>query len=109
MSCRTVRGENLLASHGRRVQSRGTRNVVIILACIAVAIGMAIVCGLTFYQQARSVKSHESQAVAALSGISGSEVLKDGGISSTAITQAQDHTAKAKSIAHGPLWSIMHS
>lgn len=106
MSCRTVRGENLLASHGRRVQSRGTRNVVIILACIAVAIGMAIVCGLTFYQQARSVKSHESQAVAALSGISGSEVLKDGGISSTAITQAQDHTAKAKSIAHGPLWSI---
>ena len=106
MSCRTVRGENLLASHGRRVQSHGTRNVVIILACIAVAIGMAIVCGLTFYQQARSVKNHESQAVAALSGISGSEVLKDGGISSTAITQAQDHTAKAKSIAHGPLWSI---
>lgn len=106
MSCRTVRRENLLASHGRRVQSHGTRNVVIILACIAVAIGIAIVCGLTFYQQARSVKSHESQAVAALSGISGSEVLKDGGISSTAITQAQDHTAKAKSIAHGPLWSI---
>lgn len=70
------------------------------------AIGVAVVCGLTFYRQAQSVKDHESQAVAALSGISGSDVLKDGGISSTAITQAQEHTAKARSIAHGALWGI---
>ena len=95
-----------LASHGRRAQSHGTRNIVIILACIAVVIGVAIVCGLAFYKQAQSVKSHENQAVVALSDISGSEVLKDGGVSSTAITQAQTHTAEAKRIAHGPLWSI---
>ena len=77
------------------------------LGIIIVAVGLSVVCSLTFYKQAQSVKNHENQAVSAISAMANSDVLKGSGISSDTIAQAQRHTSEAKRIAHGSLWKVL--
>lgn len=89
------------------VDRHTARNItLVVLAVLILLVGITAVFGVRFYKQAKEVKAHESQAIASLSIINDTSKLKDADASQTAIKQAQQETAQAKTIAHGSLWNI---
>ena len=77
--------------------------LIIVLLILAVA-GAAAYTASRFYSQAKEVKAHEEQALQIIGGFS--DVSDPEGLKKLAdqIPKAQEHTAAARSIAHGDLW-----
>ncbi len=77
--------------------------VFVVLLALGVALGIV---GNKFYHQAMEVKNHELAALESVKSIKNITKTMDVDALDEALPSMQDHTAKAREIAHGDLWNM---
>lgn len=93
-------------SEATHAKKRHALRIILAVAILcAVSIVAAMVAGLFFYKQAQTVKHEEEQAISAISGLNG-DMLKNPSALEASVSQAQQHTARARQVSHNPLWTV---
>ena len=93
-------------SEATHAKKRHALRIILAVAILcAVSIVAAMVAGLFFYKQVQTVKHEEEQAISAISGLNG-DMLKNPSALEASVSQAQQHTARARQVSHNPLWTV---